>query len=115
MLVGCGRRGWGLWVALFLGSGGASGAFPPTPHEALDGMARDQVGIAVSQNRRGTSFYTGNAVAAQGLFSLEASINGTLFYPIEVAGTLRAGSPDCQARAVPTPAAPNTFYRLTVR
>jgi hypothetical protein len=47
--------------------------------------------IRIDQNRTGTTFYTENAVAAQGLYSLVVEMNGSLFYPIEVAGTLRAG------------------------
>ena len=47
--------------------------------------------MRIDQNRSGTTFYTEKAVAAQGLFSLVVAMNGSLFYPIEVAGTLTAG------------------------
>lgn len=47
--------------------------------------------LRIDQNRSGTTFYTDKAVAAQGLFSLVVAMNGSLFYPIEVAGTLTAG------------------------
>jgi hypothetical protein len=47
--------------------------------------------MRIDHNRSGTTFYTEKAVAAGGLFSLVVSMNGALFYPIEVAGTLTAG------------------------
>ena len=47
--------------------------------------------IRIDQNRSGTAFYTEKAIAAQGLFSLVVSMNGELFYPIEVSGNLTAG------------------------
>lgn len=47
--------------------------------------------VRIDQNRSGTTFYTDNAVAAQGAFSLVVEMNGSLFYPIEVAGNLTAG------------------------
>ena len=47
--------------------------------------------MRIDQSRSGTSFYTEKAVAAGGLFSLVVSMNGTLFYPIEVSGNLTAG------------------------
>ena len=47
--------------------------------------------IRLDQNRSGTTFYTDKAVAAGGLFSLVVSMNGVLFYPIEVSGNLTAG------------------------
>lgn len=47
--------------------------------------------IRIDQNRSGTTFYTDKAVASQGLFSLVVEMNGSLFYPIEVSGTLTAG------------------------
>jgi hypothetical protein len=47
--------------------------------------------MRLDQNRSGTTFYTDKAVAAGGLFSLVVSMNGALFYPIEVAGNLTAG------------------------
>jgi hypothetical protein len=50
-----------------------------------------ELNLRIDQNRSGTTFYTDKAVAAGGLFSLVVSMNGALFYPIEVAGTLTAG------------------------
>ncbi len=47
--------------------------------------------MRLDQNRSGTTFYTDKAVAAGGLFSLVVSMNGALFYPIEVSGNLTAG------------------------
>ncbi|MBE2284926.1 MAG: hypothetical protein IAE77_15810 [Prosthecobacter sp.] len=47
--------------------------------------------VRIDQNRSGTTFYTEKAVAAQGAFSLVVEMNGSLFYPIEVAGNLTAG------------------------
>jgi hypothetical protein len=50
-----------------------------------------ELNLRLDQNRSGTTFYTDKAVAAQGLFSLVVSMNGALFYPIEVSGNLTAG------------------------
>jgi hypothetical protein len=50
-----------------------------------------ELNIRIDQNRSGTAFYTEKAVAAGGLFSLVVSMNGALFYPIEVSGNLTAG------------------------
>ena len=50
-----------------------------------------ELNLRIDQNRSGTTFYTDKAIAAQGLFSLVVSMNGALFYPIEVAGNLTAG------------------------
>lgn len=50
-----------------------------------------ELNLRIDQNRSGTTFYTEKAVAAQGLFSLVVSMNGELFYPIEVSGNLTAG------------------------
>ena len=50
-----------------------------------------QLFIRLDQNRSGTTFYTDKAVATGGLFSLVVSMNGELFYPIEVSGNLTAG------------------------
>lgn len=47
--------------------------------------------IRIDHNRSGTTIYTDKAVAAQGLFSLAVDMNGSRFYPIEVAGSLTAG------------------------
>jgi hypothetical protein len=50
-----------------------------------------ELNIRIDQNRSGTAFYSDKAVAAQGLFSLVVAMNGERYYPIEVAGTLKAG------------------------
>ena len=50
-----------------------------------------ELNVRIDQNRSGTTFYTEKAIAAQGLFSLVISMNGELFYPIEVSGNLTAG------------------------
>jgi hypothetical protein len=50
-----------------------------------------ELNMRIDQNRSGTTFYTDKAVAAGGLFSLVVSMNGALFYPIEVSGNLTAG------------------------
>ena len=50
-----------------------------------------ELNLRIDQNRSGTTFYTDKAVAAGGLFSLVVSMNGQLFYPIEVSGNLTAG------------------------
>jgi hypothetical protein len=47
--------------------------------------------MRLDQGRSGTTFYTNKAIAVQGLFSLVVEMNGALFYPIEVNGTLKAG------------------------
>jgi len=47
--------------------------------------------IRIDAARSGTIFYTDKAIAALGTFSLVVSMNGVLFYPIEVNGTLKAG------------------------
>ena len=47
--------------------------------------------MRLDQNRSGTTFYTDKAIAASGLYSLVVSMNGALFYPIEVSGNLTAG------------------------
>lgn len=50
-----------------------------------------ELNLRIDQNRSGTTFYTEKAIATQGLFSLVVSMNGELFYPIEVSGNLTAG------------------------
>ena len=50
-----------------------------------------ELNVKIDQNRTGTTFYNEKAVAAGGLFSLEVSMNGATYYPIEVAGNLTAG------------------------
>lgn len=50
-----------------------------------------ELNLRLDQNRSGTTFYSEKAVAAGGLFSVVVSMNGALFYPIEVSGNLTAG------------------------
>ncbi len=50
-----------------------------------------ELNIRIDANRPGTEPYSGGAIAAQGAFSLVVEMNGTLFYPIEVSGSLTAG------------------------
>ena len=50
-----------------------------------------ELNVRLDQNRSGTKPYTDKAVATGGLFSLVVSMNGELFYPIEVSGNLTAG------------------------
>lgn len=50
-----------------------------------------ELNVRIDQNRSGTTLYTEKAVAAGGLFSMVVSMNGELFYPIEVSGNLTAG------------------------
>jgi hypothetical protein len=47
--------------------------------------------ISIDANLSGTTIYSEQALPAQGLFSLVVEMNGSLFYPIEVAGDLTAG------------------------
>ena len=47
--------------------------------------------IRIDAARSGTVFYNDKAIAALGSFSLVVTMNGVLFYPIEVNGTLKAG------------------------
>lgn len=47
--------------------------------------------IRIDDNRSGTALYTEKAISANGAFSLVVEMNGSLFYPIEVTGTLTAG------------------------
>ncbi len=48
--------------------------------------------IRLDQNLPSSRSYSSQTVAAQGLFSLVVDLNGERYYPIEVAGTLRAGN-----------------------
>jgi hypothetical protein len=51
-----------------------------------------ELDIRIDQVRPSSRVYSSRAVAAQGLYSLVVEMNGERFYPIEVAGTLRAGN-----------------------
>lgn len=50
-----------------------------------------ELAVRIDHNRSGTVLYSDKAVAAQGLFSLVVELNGALYYPIEVSGSLTAG------------------------
>lgn len=58
----------------------------------LHGDLNYELNIAIDQNRAGSRTYSPRSVPAQGVFSLVVEMNGEKFYPIEVAGTLRAGN-----------------------
>lgn len=47
--------------------------------------------VRIDQNRSGTTLYTDKAIVSEGAFSLVVQMNGSLYYPIEVAGNLTAG------------------------
>lgn len=47
--------------------------------------------VRIDHNRSGTALYSDKALPARGLFSLVVEMNGSRFYPIEVAGNLTAG------------------------
>jgi len=51
-----------------------------------------ELNIRIDQARQNTRAYSSKAVPAQGIYSLYVEMNGEKFYPIEVAGTLRAGN-----------------------
>jgi hypothetical protein len=51
-----------------------------------------ELNIRIDAARSGTVIYSDKAIAAQGTFSLVVAMNGALFYPIEVSGTLKAGT-----------------------
>ena len=48
--------------------------------------------IRIDQTRAGTRTYSTKAVAPQGVYSVKVLMNGQSFFPIEAAGTLRAGN-----------------------
>lgn len=62
-----------------------------TPITSLQLDQNYELNIRIDANRSGTTIYSEKALAAQGLFSLVVEMNGSLFYPIEVAGNLTAG------------------------
>jgi hypothetical protein len=51
-----------------------------------------ELNVRMDQTRSGTALYSDKAVSVGGLFSLVVEMNGSAFYPIEVSGTLQAGS-----------------------
>ncbi len=50
-----------------------------------------ELAIKIDQGRSDSRTYSDKAVAPQGLYSLAVEMNGQRYYPIEVAGNLRAG------------------------
>lgn len=50
-----------------------------------------ELNVRIDANRSGTTIYSDKAIPAQSQFSLAVDMNGSLFYPIEVAGNLTAG------------------------
>ncbi len=48
--------------------------------------------LSIDQSNAGTRTYSTKAVAPQGIYSLKIVLNGQTFFPIEAAGTLRAGN-----------------------
>ena len=61
-------------------------------HKDLRLDSNYELNISIDQARAGTRTYSTNAVAPQGIFSLKIVLNGQAFFPIEAAGTLRAGN-----------------------
>jgi hypothetical protein len=51
-----------------------------------------ELNIRMDQARSGMALYSEKAVAVGGQFSLVVKMNGSVFYPIEVSGTLLAGN-----------------------
>lgn len=76
-------------AAVILLKGGVEVGRTPITSSRIDQSY--ELNLRIDQNRSGTSLYTDKAVAAGGLFSVVVSMNGVLFYPIEVAGNLTAG------------------------
>jgi hypothetical protein len=74
---------------ILLKDGVEVGRTPITPGLQLE--QNYELTIRLDQVRAGTTLYSQKAVAAGGQFSLVVLMNYTLFYPIEVSGTLTAG------------------------
>ena len=74
---------------IILLNGGVEIGRTPISRQLID--QNYELNIRLDQNRSGTTLYSEKAVTTQGLFSLVVSMNGSLFYPIEVAGDLTAG------------------------
>ena len=51
-----------------------------------------ELNVRMDQTRSGTALYSDKAVSVGGQFSLVVEMNGSVFYPIEVSGTLEAGN-----------------------
>lgn len=76
-------------AVLILLKGGVEVARTPISSVQLD--QNYELKVRIDANRSGTTIYTTKALPAQGQYSLVVEMNGSLFYPIEVAGTLTAG------------------------
>lgn len=76
-------------ATVILLKGGVEVGRTPITAVALDQSY--ELEMRIDQNRSGTTLYTDKAVESQGPFSLAVLMNGTLFPPIEAAGTLKAG------------------------
>ena len=76
-------------ATLILLKGGTEVGRTPISNLQLD--QNYELNIRIDSNRSGTTIYSEKALAAQGQFSLVVEMNGSLFYPIEVAGNLTAG------------------------
>ena len=76
-------------ATLILLKGGTEIGRTPISNLQLD--QNYELNIRIDANRSGTTIYSEKALLAQGTFSLVVEMNGSLFYPIEVAGTLTAG------------------------
>ena len=75
-------------VLILLKAGGEIGR---TPISNLQLDQSYELNIRIDANRSGTTIYSEKALSAQGHFSVVVEMNGALFYPVEVAGTLTAG------------------------
>jgi len=51
-----------------------------------------ELNVRMDQTRSGTALYSEKAISVGGQFSLVVEMNGSVFYPIEVSGTLQAGN-----------------------
>ena len=87
--VGTTLRVQGAEVVL-LRDGAEIGRAPVNPDTSID--SNYELNIRIDQGRASTRTYSSKAVAANGVYSLYVEMNGEKFYPIEVAGTLRAGN-----------------------
>jgi hypothetical protein len=76
-------------VLILLKGGVEIGQAPINSEVSLD--KNYQMHVRIDANRAGTTLYTKHAVPGQGAFSLAVEMNGSRYYPIEVAGNLTAG------------------------
>jgi hypothetical protein len=76
-------------VIILLKGGEEIGRAPITSQTRLD--QNYQLHVRIDVNRANTVLYTKHAVPRQGAFSLAVDMNGSRYYPIEVAGNLTAG------------------------